>query len=56
MIKFFKRTNVASLQRKYDKLMHEAYVLSKSNPAESMERQKLALEVQKQILVKGRIN
>ncbi|WP_424962524.1 Lacal_2735 family protein [Ekhidna sp.] len=53
MIKFFKKSNVESLQRKYDKLMHEAYVLSKSNPEESMKRQVQALEVQRDILSKS---
>ncbi|WP_420576480.1 Lacal_2735 family protein [Ekhidna sp.] len=50
MIKLFRKTNVESLQRKYDKLMHEAYVLSKTNTEESMKRQKQALEVQQDIL------
>ncbi|WP_425389590.1 Lacal_2735 family protein [Ekhidna sp.] len=53
MIKFFKKSNVESLQRKYDKLMHEAYVLAKANPEESMKRQKQALEVQRDILSRG---
>ncbi len=50
MLGFFKRTNVSKLQRQYDKLMHEAYVLAKANPAESMEKQKQAIEIQRQIL------
>ena len=53
MLRFFKKSNVASLQREYDKLMHEAYVLSKANPSESMEKQKKALEIQRQIVSKG---
>lgn len=53
MLNFFKKSNVSSLQRKYDKLMHEAYVLSKANPDESMEKQKQALEIQREILAKG---
>ncbi|WP_436514646.1 Lacal_2735 family protein [Ekhidna sp. To15] len=44
-----------SLQRQYDRLMHEAYVLSKSNPEESMEKQKQALKVQRQMVAKGGI-
>ena len=54
MIKLFKRTNVESLRRKYDKLMHEAYVLSKANPEESMKRQMQALEVQRDILSRSK--
>ena len=50
MFKIFKKTSTSSLQRKYDKLMHEAYVLAKSNPAESMEKQKQALEIQRRIV------
>lgn len=53
MIRFFKKSNVSTLQRQYDKLMHEAYVLSKANPGESMEKQKKALEIQRQIVAKG---
>lgn len=52
MLGFFKRTNVSKLQKQYDKLMHEAYVLAKANPEESMERQKQAIEIQRQILEK----
>ena len=35
--------------------MHEAYVLSKSNPSESMEKQKQALEIQRQIVSKDNL-
>lgn len=45
MIKFFRKSNVESLQRKYDKRMHEAYVLAKANPEESMKKQVQALEI-----------
>ena len=55
MFRLFKKSNVSSLQRQYDKLMHEAYVLSKANPDESMERQKQALEIQRKIVAKGGI-
>ena len=52
MFSIFKKNNTVSLQRKYDKLMHEAYILSKANPVESLEKQKQALDIQKQILEK----
>lgn len=55
MLRLFKKNNASNLQRQYDKLMHEAYVLSKSNPTESMEKQKQALEIQRQIVAKGGI-
>ncbi len=55
MLRFFKKSNVSSLQKQYDRLMHEAYILSKANPAESMERQKQALEIQRKIVAKGGI-
>jgi len=50
MFKIFKTTSVSSLQRKYDKLMKEAYELSKSNPEESLKKQKEAQEIQKKII------
>ncbi|WP_462253538.1 Lacal_2735 family protein [Ekhidna sp.] len=52
MLGFFRKSDVTNLQKKYDKLMHEAYILSKANPSESMERQKEALEIQRQIVAK----
>ncbi|WP_350218716.1 Lacal_2735 family protein [Ekhidna sp.] len=54
MIKFFKKSNIFNLQRQYDKLMHEAYILAKSNPEESLKKQNEAFEVQRKILTKGR--
>ena len=54
MIKLFRKPNVESLQRKYDKLMHEAYILSRANPEESMKRQMQALEVQRDILARSK--
>lgn len=53
MIRFFKKSNVASLQRQYDRLMHEAYILSKADPEQSMEKQKQALAVQREIVARG---
>ena len=50
MINFFKKNKVDSLRRKYDQLMKEAYDLSKSNPDESLNKQKEAQEVQRKIL------
>ncbi len=50
MIKFFKQSKVDSLRKKYDKLMKEAYDLSKYNPDESLRKQKEAQEVQRKIL------
>ncbi|MEO1255514.1 MAG: Lacal_2735 family protein [Bacteroidota bacterium] len=52
MFKLFKPTSVSSLQRKYDKLMKEAYDLSKSNPDESTKKQKEAHEIHKQLIAK----
>ncbi|WP_421763645.1 Lacal_2735 family protein [Ekhidna sp.] len=52
MIRFFRKPNISSLQRQYDKLMHEAYILSKANPEQSMEKQKQALEIQREIVAK----
>lgn len=56
MFKFLKKNNTTTLQRQYDKLMHEAYVLSKANPEQSMAKQKEALEIQRQIVAKGGTN
>lgn len=53
MIKFFRKSKVEFLQRKYDKLMHEAYILSKANPEESMKKQMQAMKVQRDILSKN---
>lgn len=44
------RTSRGSLQKKYDKLMKEAYQLSKVNPQESMLKQKEAQKVQLQLI------
>lgn len=52
MLKFFKRPSISSLQRQYDKLMHEAYVLAKSNPEASEQKQREAFEIQRQLLAK----
>ncbi|MEO9869840.1 Lacal_2735 family protein [Ekhidna sp.] len=52
MINLFKSSKVSSLQKKYDKLMKEAYDLSKSNPEESLRKQKQAQEVQREIIAK----
>lgn len=38
------------MQKKYDRLMKEAYDLSKSNPEESLKKQKEAQEVQRRII------
>jgi len=38
------------MQKKYDRLMKEAYDLSKSNPEESLKKQKEAQEIQRQII------
>jgi len=50
MFKIFKSSNPISLQKKYDKLMKEAYDLSKSNPTESQKRQQEALKIQKKLV------
>ncbi|MEO9483065.1 MAG: Lacal_2735 family protein [Ekhidna sp.] len=50
MIKLFKASKVTSLQKKYDKLMKEAYDLSKSNPEMSQQKQLEAQEIQRQII------
>ena len=44
------RSSTGSLQKKYDKLMKEAYVLSKVNPQESLRKQKEAQQVQLQLI------
>ena len=38
------------MQKKYDRLMKEAYDLSKSNPEESLRKQKEAQEIQRKII------
>ncbi len=38
------------MQKKYDRLMKEAYYLSKSNPEESLKKQKEAQEIQQKII------
>ena len=50
MFKIFKSSNPIALQKKYDKLMKEAYDLSKVNPAESEKRQQEAREIQKKLI------
>jgi len=50
MLNIFKSSKVNSLQKKYDKLMKEAYDLSKSNPGESLKKQREAQEVQKRLI------
>ncbi|MEQ8906942.1 Lacal_2735 family protein [Ekhidna sp.] len=50
MIKLFKTSKVNSLQKKYDRLMNEAYYLSKSNPEESFKKQQEAQEIQRKII------
>ena len=50
MFKIFKASNPATPQKKYDKLMKEAYDLSKVDPAESQKRQQEALAVQKKLI------
>lgn len=50
MLNLFKSSKVSSLQKKYDKLMKEAYDLSKSNPEESLRKQKEAQEVQRKLI------
>lgn len=50
MFKFLKRSRVSSLQNQYEKLMHEAYTLSKVDPETSFEKQKKALAIQREIL------
>ncbi|MEO1255515.1 MAG: Lacal_2735 family protein [Bacteroidota bacterium] len=50
MIKFFRQNKVETLKRKYDKIMKEAYDLSKSNPDASLIKQKEAQEIQRKIV------
>lgn len=50
MLHLFKRDKTGTLQKKYDRLMKEAYVLSKVNPEEGMKKQLEAQEIQKQII------
>ncbi len=50
MLKLFKSSKVDSMQKKYDRLMKEAYDLSKSNPEESLRKQKEAQEIQRKII------
>ena len=50
MLNLFKSSKVSSMQKKYDRLMKEAYELSKSNPEESLKKQKEAQEIQRQII------
>lgn len=49
MLSMFK-TSQGSLQKKYDKLMKEAYQLSKVNPQESLRKQQEAQQVQIQLI------
>lgn len=50
MLKLFKTSKVSSLQKKYDRLMKEAYDLSRSNPDESLRKQQEAQAVQREII------
>ena len=50
MINIFQTSKLSSLQKKYDRLMKEAYDLSKSNPEVSQQKQLEAQEVQRQII------
>lgn len=50
MLNIFKTSKVNSLQKKYDRLMKEAYDLAKSNPDESLRKQKEAQQIQQQII------
>lgn len=52
MLGFFKKKSIDTLQKKYERLMKEAYVLSKANPEESKRKQSEAIEVRKQIIAK----
>ncbi len=53
MINFFKSAKINSLQKKYDKLIKEAYSLSKTNPAEGQKILVEAQEIQKQLIAKA---
>lgn len=50
MLNMFKSSSRGSLQKKYDKLMKEAYHLSKVNAEESYKKQKEAQQIQLQII------
>ncbi|WP_425389509.1 Lacal_2735 family protein [Ekhidna sp.] len=50
MLNLFKSSKVSAMQKKYDRLMKEAYYLSKSNPEESLKKQKEAQEIQQKII------
>ncbi|SNS42752.1 hypothetical protein SAMN05421640_0094 [Ekhidna lutea] len=52
MLNFFRKPRIESLRRQYDSLMHEAYILAKSNPEQSMKKQQEAIDLQRQILDK----
>ena len=49
MLNLFK-TSRGSLQKKYDKLIKEAYQLSKVNPQESLKKQQEAQKVQLELI------
>jgi ATP-dependent protease HslVU (ClpYQ) peptidase subunit len=53
MLSLFKSAKISSLQKKYDKLMKEAYDLSKSNPTDSQKKQLEAQEIRKKIILKA---
>ena len=53
MLKFIKRARISSLQKEYDLLMHEAYAISQRNPEASLEKQRKALAIQREILAKS---
>lgn len=53
MINLFKSSSLNSLQKKYDKLMKEAYDLSKTDPSSSQEKQAEAHQIHKRILAKA---
>lgn len=53
MLGFLKSSKIGSLQKKYDKLVKEAYDLSKSNPIESQKKQMEAQEIRKEIIAKA---
>lgn len=53
MLNLFKSSKISSLQKKYDKLMKEAYDLSKTNPADSQKKQLEAQEIRKKIILKA---
>lgn len=53
MLNMFKSRSRNALQKKYDRLIREAYQLSGSNPDESMLKQKEAQEIQLQIITRS---